>query len=226
VDNLMLTSEEMEEALHLQISIMRWFNKNRDAINGWIGEHPIEVYLQLDPNQDFLSDGCYNIMSGIWETGPKIVPTNYNPYDNFKNVAYEIRNQVSDVDKLFGELKRDTIDYDVITKAMQHMKLEDKKLLLTKLTDKLKEIEDDIEKLYSKRKEWTELRRNASKPATPEQAREDAELVKNWQDTNALFKFINRYQYLKVIKDLVELLEDDNISSDDVKVIKGLVGVI
>jgi hypothetical protein len=208
-----------------QLKVMKWFNENRDAINGWIEKHPIEVYLQLDPNQDLLSDGCYDLINDVWQKGPKIVPTNYDPYENFKGIADEIRKQVSSADVLLGELKRDVIDYDVIKRAMEEMDLENKKLLLSKLSSKLKEIEDDIEALYSKRKEWIRIRRTASKPSTPEQARRDVELVKKWQDSNATFKFLNRYQYMRVIRDLADLLKDEKISSDDVETIKGIVGV-
>lgn len=209
-----------------QVHLMRWFNSHRDEVNGWIGQHPIEVYLQLDPVQDLLSDGCYDILTGVWLKGPKIVPINYDPYENFKGIADEIRAQVSGADELLGELKRDAIDYDVIKAALKNLPPNFREDLLTKLTAKLQEIEDGIESLYSKRREWTKIRRDSSKPATPEEALRDVELVRQWQDANATFKFINRYQYMRVIKDLADLLEDDKISPEEVDDVKDIVGVV
>ena len=205
--------------------VIKWFNEHRDEFRGFIESHPIEVYVQLDPNQDLMSDGCYDLSNDEWLIGPKVVPMDTDPYSDFSHIADDIRDAVESADVLLGELKRDVIDYDVIKQAMERMPGEDKEKLLLKLQDKLDEIEDDIETLYGKRKEWVDARRKASKPATPEQALEDVELAKNWKDVNATFKFINRYHYLRTIKDLQELLADEEISSDEVDKIKSIMGV-
>ena len=205
--------------------VIRWFNENRDEIGGWIEEHPIEVYIQLNPNQDLMSDGCYNLLSDEWLVGPKIVPISSDPYEDFSHIADDIRNTVEDADKLFGELKRDVIDFEVIEIAMERMSGEDKDRLLQKLQDKLDELEDDIEALYKEKGEWTDARRGASKPETPEQALKDVELAKNWKDVNATFKFVNRYRYMRTIKNLKELLADEEITPDEVEKIKSIMGV-
>jgi len=205
--------------------VRKWFNEHRDELDGYVDKHPIEVYIQLDPNQDLMSDGCYNILDDKWLTGPKVVPMNYDPYDDFSHIADDIRSTVEDADKLFGELKRDLIDYDVIKDAMERMSGEDKERLLQKLQSKLNELEDDIEALYKKRGEWVDTRHKASKPETPEQALKDVELAKKWRDTNAIFKFVNRYHYLKAINDLRNLLEDEEITPDEIDKIKSIMGV-
>lgn len=208
-----------------QDKVIKWFNEHRDEIDGYIGEHPIEVYLQYNPDQDLMSDSCYDLMSDEWLTGPKIVSLDYDPYEDFSGIADDLRNVVEDADKLFGELKRDVIDYDVIKLAMERLSSEQKGLFLDRLKSKLKEIEEDIRALYIKRKEWVDARRMASKPSTPEEALKDVELAKKWKDANALFKFVNRYQYLKTIKTLEKLLVDNEISPDEVDAIKGIMGV-
>ena len=205
--------------------VIRWFNENRDEIDGRIENHPIEVYVQLNPNQDLLSDGCYNLLKGEWLVGPKIVSTDTDPYDDFSHIADDIRDTVEEADKLFGELKRDVIDFEVIRAAMGRMSGEDKDRLLQKLQDKLDELETDIEALYKEKGEWTDARREASKPETPEQALKDVELAKNWKDVNATFKFVNRYRYMRTIKNLKELLADEEITPDEVDKIKSIMGV-
>ena len=72
--------------------------------------------------------------------------------------------------------------------------------------------------------EWVDARRSASKPS-PEQALKDVDSTKQWRDTNATFKFINRYQYLKTIADLQKLLKDEEITPDEVDQIKSIMGV-
>lgn len=214
-DKLKYTAED-------QVEVIKWFNENRDEIDGWIDDHPIEVYLQLDPNQDLLSDGVYDLLNDMWVKGPKIADMSYDPYEDFKGIADEVRNQVAKADELFGELKRDVIDYEVIKDAMGKMPSETKELFLKRLGSKLEEIEDDIEALYSRRGEWTTMRRRASKPTTPEQAREDIELARRWKDTNAVFKFISRYQYLRTIGDLEALIRDEQVTPDEISVIKNI----
>jgi len=54
---------------------------------------------------------------------------------------------------------------------------------------------------------------------------QDVELAKKWKDTNAIFKFIDRYTYLRTIKELEKLIADDGqVSQEEVDVIKNIVG--
>jgi len=205
--------------------VWNWFNDHRDEINGYVEKHPIEIWIQTDVNQDLLSDGCYDLLVNKWKKGPMVVPMDYDPYEDFSHIADDIRAVSRDADILFGELKRDVIDYDVINRAMERMSGEDKKRLLQKLQAKLEEIENDITVLYTKKKSWVDIRTSVSKPATPEQALKDVELAKKWRDTNATFKFVNRYHYLRTINLLKELLGDDEITPDEIDKIKNIMGV-
>lgn len=204
--------------------VIKWFNTNRDKIGGYVGTHPVEVYIQLDPNQDLMSDGCYDLLRDKWLVGPKIVSMSTDPYEDFSHIAQDIRDAVEDADELFGELKRDIIDYDVIKQAMERMSGQDKERLMQKLRGKLKELEINISALYSKRGEWVDARRKASKPESPESALKDVELAKNWKDINAQFKFINRYQYLRTISSLQKLLDDGEVTSNEIGKIKDIMG--
>lgn len=205
-------------------SLKKWFDKNRDKINGWIGQHPIEVYLQLNPKQDMLSDGVYDIEEDRWLKGPKIVDIKTNPYEDYKDLADEIRLQVAKADELFGELKRDVIDYEVIKDALDKMEKSDRQQVMRTLEAKLEEIEDDIQQLYGERGKWSDMRKDASKPESLEQAKNDIALAKNWEDKNAIFKFINRYKYMKVIGDLKVLVGDNKVSGDEVDKVKKIMG--
>jgi hypothetical protein len=206
-------------------TLRKWFRDRGEQLDAFIGKHPIEISIQLNPTQDLLSDGAYDFLGDNWLVGPKIVSRDYDPYEDFAHVADDVRRSVQDADLLMGELKRDVIDHDVIKKAMTILPADVRQRLHLKLQNKLAEIEADIQTLYSKRKEWTDARRDASRPETPEQALQDVELAKNWQDINAVFKFIDRYQYMQVIKDLEELISDDNkVSAEDVDVIRNIVG--
>lgn len=206
-------------------AVKDWFDENRDRINGYIGEHPIEVYIQTNINQDLMSDGVYDLFRHKWIKGPKLLPPDYDPYEDFSSIESDLRDTVEDADKLFGELKRDVIDFEVIKSAMERMTPEQKQHFLVRLESKLQEIEDDIEGLYRIRGELVQARSAASAPTSPEQALQDVQLAKKWRDANALFKFVARYQYLRVIGELKKLLSDGEVSPDDVETIKRIAGV-
>lgn len=205
--------------------VKRWFESHREEYGAFVGEHSIEVYLQINEKQDLASDGVYRMMSDEWVKGPKIVGTDYDPYDDFSHIFVELQDLVKDTDVLMGELKRDVIDYDTISKAIGHLPEEQKEKLLGKMKAKLEEIEQDIEKLYAERKNMVDVRKRVDR-TTPEQAIKDAELSKEWDDANALFKFMDRYRYLKIIGDLEDVASDDGeVTDDDVDVIKDIMGV-
>ncbi len=205
-----------------QEAVEDWFDENRDEIHAYIGEHPVTVYIQYDPEHELLlADGCYDLMADKWLKGPKIVPMDYDPYEDFSGVFNEFKDFVKDADDLFGELRRDIIDYEIIKKAINQLSGEQRSAIFDKLEAKLKEIESDVEDLYKERKEWTDARKEASKSISVEDARKDIDLAKSWNDANAIFKFIARYQYLKIIKDLKKILDkDDEIDQKDVEDIK------
>jgi hypothetical protein len=217
-DDFSLWTEESVKELQV------WFNENIDRLGGYIGKHPIEVYVQLVPSQDLLSDSAYDFLNDEWLVGPKVVSQDYDPYEDFSHIADDIRKSVQGADLLMGELKRDVIDFDTIKAAMETLPDDVKQRVHLKLKNKLQEIEDNIEALYGMRKDWVDARREISGSYSPEQVMQDVELAKKWKDINAQFKFINRYKYMKVVGDLEKLLSDDKISPEEVDVIKNVMG--
>jgi len=212
-------SEIFEDEL-FQEQVHDWFKEEGNL--SYIGKHPIEVYLQFNPNQELLSDGVYTIFTDGWVKGPKIVPQDYDPYDDFTDLFDDIRSLVKDVDLGLGELKRDIIDYQTIQLAIQRIPANKRGDLHGRLNQKLHEIESDIKELYRNRQKLTKSREISSQPRTPEEALKSVEIAKEWRDRNAIFKFVGRYKYLRVIKELEQLI-DGGIEDQDVPDIKKVV---
>jgi hypothetical protein len=187
----------------------------------------LEFYMQLHPTQEFMADAVYDLETDKWIKGPKIVPMDYDPYEKFDHVLADIKDTVGEADELLGELKRDVIDYKTIKDAVSRMPKDVKKKLKDKLSQKLNDIEADIEELLKTKEEWILMRKHASIPKTPEQALKDVEYARRWNDQNALFKFLDRYQYMQIISDLEKMLEDDEgVTDKDVGEIEDLLGVM
>jgi hypothetical protein len=201
--------------------VMDWYKENV-SFERMIGKHSIEVYVQLDPRQDLLSVSLYDVLEDTWIVGPKIVPLDYDPYKEFSHLADDIRSVFQEADLTIAELRRDVIDYDVIRQAMERLPGEQRKRLLQRLKTKLEEIEKGVEKLYAERGKMVDIR---FLPGTSKEAMKDVEQAQRWKNANAIFKFADRYQYLRAIGDLEELLKDDGvITPNEIDIIKGTLG--
>ncbi len=82
-DSMDFEDEQFQEDVH------DWFKEEGNI--QYIDNHPIEVYIQFNPNQELLSDGVYNLITDEWIKGPKIVPQDYDPYDDFSDLFDDIR---------------------------------------------------------------------------------------------------------------------------------------
>jgi hypothetical protein len=198
--------------------VKKWSHENPV----YVGEHPLELYIQLEPEQDLLSDGLYDVLKDEWVKGPRIETAQYNPYKVFQHVMDRVREFAQKADVDLGELKRDVIDFEVLRTAIKRLPLEYKTMLDEELKGKLEEIEADIDSLLKDKKEWVDLRQKTSKPTSEEQALKDIALAKKWQDANAIFKFLNRYKYIRVITELERLMNDDRIDADEVGIIRSV----
>lgn len=204
--------------------VFKFYRENPD-VDRYVGTHPIEVYLQLNPAQDLMSDGVYNYSKDEWIKGPTIKEASFDPYDAFADALATARDLASKADIEIGELKRDVIDYEVIKKAISEAPTDVKEKFVARLKSKLAEIEEDVRALMATRKEWLDMRKNASRPTSDTEAQEDIGLAKRWLDTNAVFKFLDRYEYHKLIKELEKMLETEkSISDTEVATIRQLLG--
>ena len=199
----------------LQKDVMVFF---KDRV--FVGEHPIEVYLQLNPAQDMLSVGVYDVFQDEWLKGPLLVPMDYDPYYEFADILDTLRDELGDVDKLIGELRRDATDYETILSALQHLPEDQKGAVLRRLKAVEQEIEDQVRELMAHKKEWVNMRKEASQPVSAEEALEDLRLSQKWLDANSQFKFLSRYNYLKLISDLESMMKDQELSPEEIETMR------
>ncbi len=202
-----------------------WFDEHAEEIDAFVDKHRIEVFVQLQSHIDHLSDSVYDVQNDEWKKGPRIVPMDFDPYEDFSNIGDDIKNAVQGTDIVIGELKRDVIDYETIHGVLPRLPKEAQEKLRVRLKGKLEDIEKDIESLHLKRKNWVELRRLGNKAIKSWEDLKNTKLVNDWRDMNAAFKFIARYQYMTIIKELEELLKDEEITPDEVSKIKSIMGV-
>jgi len=59
------------------------------------------------------------------------------------------------------------------------------------------------------------MRKRSSTPVDQNQALTDVELIKKWDHGNAMFKFMDRYQYFQLIGDLEAMTNDNELTDDE-----------
>lgn len=221
IPNVSRLPESEAEQKALVDDIKKWSKEHPRLI----GRHPIELYLQLKPDQDLLGDAAYDVTAGEWLKGPKVEGEGYDPYRTFGGILDQVEEEAREADIDLGELRRDVIDYETIAKAMNMLPGKAKAHLKQQLQAKLAEIEQGIDKLLADKKEWVDARHSASEPTSREQALNDIQLAKKWQDTNAMFKFLDRYQYIETIS-RIEDVAADGVDDEDIESLKGILGGI
>lgn len=200
----------------LQKEIMKWYKSVRDEKGWYAGNHPFEVYLQLDPNQDMLSDGVYDILNDKWIKKSEKTSMSYDPYEVYKHVLDNLKDMLREPDAIIGEIRRDIIDYKRITHVLSRLPKKAQLKLKLRLREKLSEIEKDILELVKDKEAWKELRKRFSTTTDGDQAVGDLKLSQQWKDANATFKFLDRYLYVKLISDLEKLVSDKELEPTEI----------
>ena len=181
-------------------------------------KHPVNYYVIVDPavfkKQNKMADGVFNIEKDEWIKKPKDL--GFDPEVYLK----DFQKKVKELDVVRGELKRDLIDYKEL-KKLDKDEVDD---LSGKVDDKLKEVEDNIKTIIKIGTDTADERRiSFEKDMTPDEIRKFG--VKNKLPKNVIYKMLEKYYYLKLKKDLKDVLGDDEkLQPDEIGDIKEAVG--
>lgn len=154
-----------------------------------IDTHPLEFYFQYNEYQDLMSAGVYDVENNEWVVEPTIVKLDFNPYDEYKEAFPIIGKYVKKIEQIFSDINKNI-----------HLK-------------EYKAIDEDVKKLLAIKLELKEYRRSYSSPTSTEEA-EKSRQDKEWHKIDAVFKFIDKFGYLRKIT-LIELLFKDEKKVND-----------
>jgi biotin operon repressor len=127
----------------------------------------------------------------------------------------DFQKQVDKIDIHKGELKRDIIDYD----ELMELKPGEIKDLEKRTKNKLNEIEHHIEKLKDIGTEVDAERRAAfDRDMTPDEIKTYS--IKNRLPANVIYKMLEKYHYLKLLKKCKKILEDGEVTDDEIDSLK------
>ena len=198
--------EDREEARKELASSLR-------SINGKLvpgTKHPINYFIITDPElkkkNDAMADGVYDIDENEFVRRPT--------KDIFDPEKYEadFQKKVKEIDVVKGELARDLIDYE----ELKGLSTDDVLNLQDKINSKLEEIEDSIEVLVDIGDDVVKQRQSAfNDDMTPEEIRQFGK--KHKLPKNIIYKYLEKYHYLKFYKKCKDILEDGKVTDKEIK---------
>jgi hypothetical protein len=166
-------------------------------------EHPLQIYVNPGKYDINNADGVYKLDDG-WVKGP------YNIAVNIENYMNKFNKMVNSIDLSTGELKRNIIDYNILKNLPQ----EEIKGLSGQIKQKLSEIDKTVEDMVFQYKHIRNMRHDAfSEDMTPQQIAEYG--TKNALPENVVFKLMERYYYLAMMRKLKALIDNNDIDTDE-----------
>lgn len=205
--NVEVYKEDVDDVVQLKLlSIIKQMNGKLATGTS----HPINYYIQLEDRDDDNFDGIYDVINEKWVKEPKSFSINIQDYaNNFTDV-------VSKLDLATGELRRELIDFEELSRFTPDNIKDLKELMQSKLY----EINRSIENLVGAKKLIHHSRKEAfARAMTPDEIRKYR--TKNGLPENVVYKLMQKYYYFDFIDKLEAILgKDEEISKSDIKDIK------
>ena len=210
--------EDKREDERLRLSKKYLASSNPDNIQGKLipgTKHPINYYFITDEetydDQNKKADAVFDIKDQSFVKRPEDFDFNPNLY------MRDFQKQVDKIDMLKGELKRDIIDYD----ELMELKPNEIKDLEKRISNKLGEIEKDIQDLTDiGNKIDVERRATFDTDMTPDEIKTYS--IKNRLPANVVYKMLEKYHYLKFLKKCKKILDDGEVSDDEIDSLKNV----
>jgi len=205
VDCRILLSRSKMTAIYPDLTGDEIFSYLEDVLHGQKAgdtEHPLNYSVIIEGEQEDLGrtkfDPVYDVINDKVIREPIFVAEDFDPDEEFTTERDQIEVVMENLDKLLRDTKTKTIDFAVLKEAIGHVK--DPEKLKQRLQNKLKEIEIDIERLVA---EYESIKEERSKALTQE-----SETSPHRLPGNVKHKYLERYQYLDVLKKLKHILKD------------------
>jgi nicotinic acid mononucleotide adenylyltransferase/predicted nucleotidyltransferase len=209
--------KDKQEEERLRLSKQFLSSKNPDNIQGKLipgTKHPVNYYLITDQetyeDQNKKADAVFDIESNKFIKRPEDFTFDINLY------IKDFDKKVQEIDVIKGELKRDIIDYD----ELSELKPGEIKDLEKRIKGKLEEIEKDIQDIIDIGDTVdTERRAAFDKDMSPDEIR--AYGIKNRLPKNVIYKMLEKYHYITFFKRCKKILDDGEVSDDEIDSLKG-----
>lgn len=166
--------------------------------------HPLNPYITPEGWSPDAPDGCYDVLADQWIKGPYNISVDVAQYwEDFSQV-------VGDIDLAHGELRRDLVDWRLLTEFDGSGLLQLKQLAVEKMV----EIDRGVKELAARYEELAQRRRDVF-GGIPEPER-----LKQYQSlqrfpANVVYKLLERYHYSKLLRAIRRALRESGGAIDE-----------
>lgn len=179
------------------------------------GNHPFEVYFSPNPFQCFMSVGCYNVLERKWEVGPQMKNAQFDPISEYYNEA------MKQVKKILKDIRNTIFNiYEIAFACKKSNDLAFKDEMHKSIVNKL----DEAAKLFYQMKD---VRSNFQRPCKSKEEALKRRENKKRHVVDAAFKFLDKFGYISILKDFIQLkydIEDDESALENIdgKILKSV----
>jgi nicotinic acid mononucleotide adenylyltransferase/predicted nucleotidyltransferase len=209
--------EDKREEERLRLSKKFLSSSNPDNIQGKLipgTKHPVNYYIITDretyDSQNEKADAVFDIESNRFIKRPEDFTFDINLY------LKDFEKKVQEIDVIKGELKRDVIDYD----DLKELEPSDVRDIKDRVDAKVQEIKKDLQDIIDIGDKVDAERRAAfDRDMTPDEIR--AYGIKNRLPKAVIYKMLEKYHYITFFKRCKEILDDGEVSDDEIDSLKG-----
>ncbi len=174
-------------------------------------QHPIEYYFEVEGYyKTNKSDGVYNLIKDKWKKEPRTVDYDFDLSEYYPKIVDEASEFLKDIDAGLGDVKRSIGDIAFLKETIERFPKDKRKLFKKKIHDKIEQINATISQIVESGQEIIDQRKQDYSPTSV---------------SNILFKYLQRYGYIWLIKQLEEVLENDvteQVNIEDLQDVKDL----
>jgi len=166
--------------------------------------HPLNVSIMIEGEDEADQalartkyDAVYDVLEDKFIHDPVISPDEFDPQEEFKEERDQVEVVMGYLDSALREAKTKTIDYEVLEEAVHQVRHPE--VLRRRLETKLQEIQADLAQLVEDYEQIKDERTRALTTDTGDNPHK--------APGNVLYKYLERYQYLDILKKIKHIMK-------------------
>lgn len=190
-------------------------------------EHPLDTYFYDEEEgiEDNLIkyDSLYSIGQNKWIKEPKPFPQDISP-DFFLNKAKEYAEPyLNRISKDVEKVKRDSIDFLLLKDYLSSLDQNDLSEVYYLYNKQLMQIDNDIDKLIEDKDFVKKIRHDNFDKKELKTSIEQLGDSLNYGEGNLVFKILQRYGYVKILKEIKQNFKNKSFSEEDLPILMSII---
>ena len=186
-------------------------------------KHPINYYVRSDNKLD--SDAIYSIDGNVWLKMPEHLDVGWSPRSAVDFIWMMATQYARNFDIEGGKLRRDVKDLNLLKEFASESGDDIDRLFTFRLLAKLAEINVDVKRMMDQYDEIHNIRTDAfDMPDKDATEQEILQFSRNWLPANILYKVLERYGYIQVLRSLKEERHKHGLSNEMIDSISSAMG--